>query len=134
MAFFSKLRLYSVHFKPAHGRQNEDLIFIAEGFSFWAFVLSPFWMLYHRLWKLTALFIALNISAVLLTQTLGLDEISVGIAQMGVQIWVGFAAHDYWREALTRRGYIQLSMVSGENEMRAQQRFLDRHAASLATI
>ena len=45
---------FTVHEPPP--RKNEEtaspvrFAFVRDGFYFWAFVLGPVWMLYHRLW------------------------------------------------------------------------------------
>ena len=48
------MRIYTVH-EPAP-RENEIVAdpdrfrFVRDGFYFWAFLLGPVWMLWHRLW------------------------------------------------------------------------------------
>ena len=48
------MSIYTVHEPPL--RANEDVpdperfVFVRDGFSFWAFLLAPLWMLRHRLW------------------------------------------------------------------------------------
>ena len=47
--------VYTVHEPPP--RDSDDaadaadrFVFVRDGFSFWAFLFAPLWMLWHRLW------------------------------------------------------------------------------------
>ena len=48
------MSIYTVHEPPP--KANEDapdpvrFVFVRDGFSFWAFLLTSLWMLRHRLW------------------------------------------------------------------------------------
>jgi len=68
------MAVYTVHEPPMKAEQSqpdpERFVFVRDGFSFWAFLLPPLWMLWHRLWLMflgyvivaTALQVALNLS------------------------------------------------------------------------
>lgn len=132
---FSSLRIYTVHIKPeAKGSGVDKLRFVPEGFSWMAFLFSTLWLLYHRLWLAAGVLVAVNIATALLVERMGLDETSMGVLQFGVQLWIGYHAHDLLRSKLRRSGYITLALVSGENEMRAEQRFFDRHGELVAAV
>jgi len=67
------MAVYTVHEPPMKAEQSqpdpERFVFVRDGFSFWAFLLPPLWMLWHRLWLMflgyvivaTALQVALNL-------------------------------------------------------------------------
>ena len=46
--------IYTVHEPPLKADETradpERFVFVRDGFSFWAFLLAPLWMLRHRLW------------------------------------------------------------------------------------
>ena len=48
------MSIYTVHEPPPKadaGEPNpERFVFVRDGFSFWAFLLAPLWMLRHRMW------------------------------------------------------------------------------------
>src|SRR5260370_42268675 len=48
------MSIYTVHVPPPtadrSGPDPERFAFVRDGFSFWAFLLTPLWMLRHRLW------------------------------------------------------------------------------------
>ena len=126
--FYHRLRSYVVMLNPSATEPMEELEFVREGFSFFAFLFTIFWALYHRCWHFAGVILLLNLLLVLLLQYSGfLTDDAVGVIQFGIQLWVGFEANNYLQNALRRRGYITYGVVSGENQTRAYQRFLDRH-------
>ncbi|MEO6380486.1 MAG: DUF2628 domain-containing protein, partial [Nitrobacter sp.] len=40
---------------------TDRFVFVRDGFSFWAFVLGPVWLLYRRLWLAFAGYLVLSI-------------------------------------------------------------------------
>src|SRR5437660_4597350 len=48
------MSIYAVYEPPLRAHESasdpERFVFIRDGFSLWAFLLAPFWMLRHRLW------------------------------------------------------------------------------------
>jgi hypothetical protein len=61
-------------------RKNENVAspvryaFVRDGFYFWAFVLGPVWMLYHRLWLVFLMYLA------------GMTAVEVGLWALGVSM------------------------------------------------
>src|SRR4051812_7761133 len=49
----ASMSIYTVHEPPSTQQSAPDperLVFVRDGFSFWAFLLTPAWMLWHGLW------------------------------------------------------------------------------------
>ena len=48
------MAIYTVHEPPLKRDETEPdpdrFVFVRDGFYFWAFLLTPLWMLRHRLW------------------------------------------------------------------------------------
>ena len=48
------MSIYTVYEPPLRGHESapdpERFVFVRDGFSIWAFLLAPLWMLRHRLW------------------------------------------------------------------------------------
>src|SRR5947208_3270016 len=48
------MSIYAVYEPPLRAHESapnpERFVFVRDGFSLWAFLLAPFWMLRHRLW------------------------------------------------------------------------------------
>ena len=125
----NRLKIYTVHLKAGESATSiEQLKFVSEGFNFYAFIFTIFWALYNQLWRFFALLLGLNAAlAFAVYQFNLLGDVTVNILQFGLQLWVGFAANDFMRAHLKRKGYITYALVSGENEIRAEQRFFDNN-------
>lgn len=129
---FNRLKIYTVHLKPNASDDIERLRFVSEGFNWYAFVFTLLWALYHQMWRFLGLLMLINVAfALLLWQFGGVSAETSGICQFGLQIWCGLLANDFLRAHLRRKGYITYALVSGENEMRAEQRFFDHNVAQL---
>jgi len=128
----SSLKLFTVHIKPDEKTNENDMVFVREGFSWPAFILTILWTLYHRLWFLSCVIVLVNVGLVYGVDLVGLDAAALSIFQFAFQLWVGYVANDYLREGLTQQGYVTAAVVSGENQSLAERRFLDQHAHLVA--
>lgn len=131
---WNRLRIYTVHLKPDKENTIEQLRFVSEGFNFYAFIFTLFWALYQRMWRFAGIILLLNAILFLATwQIEAIGPVTVRICQIGLQLWVGLVANDFMRAHLKRQGFITYALVSGENELRAEQRFFDRHYQEITT-
>ncbi|MPZ58867.1 MAG: DUF2628 domain-containing protein [Rhizobiales bacterium] len=59
------MSVYTVHEPPPRADEAaadpERFVFVRDGFHFWAFVLGPLWMLWHRLWLVFFLYVVLSV-------------------------------------------------------------------------
>jgi len=58
------MAVYTVHEPPLRAGatsapEPERFIFVRDGFSFWALLLGPLWMLRHRMWLVALCYLAL---------------------------------------------------------------------------
>jgi hypothetical protein len=102
----------------------ERFAFVRDGFYFWAFVLGPVWMLYHRLWLVFAMYMV------------GIGAIQVGLWALAasalvkftvsllIALLVGFEAGSLRRWSLRR--WINRGIVVAHNREAAEHRFFDR--------
>jgi hypothetical protein len=126
----SRLRIYTIHIKPNLAQPYDEAEFVEEGFSWRAFIFSVFWLLYKRLWVPALILIAVNATLVGFEEMKILHATSIAILQLGIGMVVGYHGNDWYRARLKSKGYILADIVSGENLLRAEQRFYDRFAAS----
>jgi hypothetical protein len=107
---------FTVHEPPP--RKNEQVAspvrfaFVRDGFYFWAFLLGPVWMLYHRLWLVLLMYLA------------GTTAIQVALWALGVFGLVKFTVGSLRR--WTSRG-----IVVAYNREAAEHRFFDRWSGNL---
>jgi hypothetical protein len=102
----------------------ERLAFVKEGFSWPAFFVPFFWLIYHRMWIELVLLMALLVA---LQLVLGLDqrgEALLGWASLAVSLLFAFEANDLRTASLERRGYNLAGVASGDSRDNAELSFL----------
>ena len=122
------MAVYTVHEPPLRSGttspEPERFVFVRDGFSFWALLFGPVWMLRHRMWLVLIgyVVIVVGISAVLHV---------TGSARVGPAVWtllgflIGFEAGTLRRFTLRRRGFSNIGVVVGDDLELAERRFFD---------
>ena len=100
-----------------------DYHFIKEGFSLWAAVFGPFWLLAKGLWLETLGFFAAAIGLTLILQLIGFNEASISMAMTGTIFLFGFFARDIERLHYERSGYRLISVVNGKSKDDCEARY-----------
>ena len=122
--------VYTVHAPvnaAADARRLADrLLFVRDGFHFWAFVLGPLWLAWHRLWLAL-----LGYVAVMTGIAVALSQLHVGAGtrfavMLLIALLMGFEAASLWRWTVSRRKWRQLDVVVADDEETAERRFFDR--------
>jgi hypothetical protein len=123
------MSVYTVHEPPLRAAdalaEPERFVFVRDGFYVWAFLLTPLWLLWRRLWLV---FISYAVLSAVLDGALRLAGVSVlAIALVGVLIslLIGLEAATLQRLTLRRRGWRNVGVVSGADIEDAEQRFFD---------
>ena len=81
----------------------EGLVFIKDGFAWFAALFAPLWLLMHRLWWALLGYVALA-AALQLAQKFGvLTETTTGLMMLALNLLVGFEAGTLRRWALDRK-------------------------------
>lgn len=118
---------FTVHEPPLRKGESvpnpERFVFVRDGFYFWAFALTPLWLLMRRLWLVFVLYlvvvVAINVGLTFVrAPTTAKLAVSVLIAML-----VGFEAGTLWRWTLTRRRWKTLGIVVAEDAEMAERRF-----------
>jgi Protein of unknown function (DUF2628) len=119
---------YTVHQPPSrHGETEsapERFVFVRDGFHFWAFALTPLWLLWRQLWLAFVVYLA--VAGVLVgtgLMMLGAASIIQFICSFILSLLIGFEAATIWRWTLSHRGWKMLGFVVGEDAEVAEQRF-----------
>jgi hypothetical protein len=103
----------------------ERFVFIRDGFSWGAFLVTPLWFLYRRLWlafcAYAVLIVALQVGLRFAGVGLGGRMLTVAL----VALLVGFEAASLRRWTLTRRRWRELGTVIGDGLDDAERRFFD---------
>lgn len=123
------MAVYTVHAPASFGvdvRTTPDrIVFIRDGFYFWAFIAAIIWLLWHRLWLATLGYLVLIVAAQLSLMALGASNVTQLIVFSVIALLLGFEAGSLWRWTLTRRKWRQLGVVVARNQREAEQRFFE---------
>ena len=130
------MRSYTVHVPPGAGatdqskpeatiETSEKLVLAADGFSLFAFLLAPIWMLVNRCWIALIVYIVTMLALELGTEALGMHLLWSTLIALGVHLIIGFEADEILRWSLNRRGFKAVAVVSGRDADEAEVRFLD---------
>ena len=116
-----RTRIYSVYVKKDSKNPLDTAVFVKQGFNFWAFLFTPFWALYSRLWLL---FVILTVVSVLLEINQGPEFAALSLI---MSIWFGYEANGFKAKKLENNGYIIFDVVTGIDKIAAQTRFYDKY-------
>jgi len=132
---------YTVHEPPLRGTRSESdpdcFTFVRDGFSFWAFLIPPLWMLRHRLWLVLVIYLGI---AILLHVGLSAISASSGVrfaASLILHLFIGFEAATLRRVALAHRRWTNVGVVVGDDLEAAERRFFDawmRHSPRTPSV
>ena len=124
--------VYTVHAPAGNGADlaaTDQFTFVRDGFHFWAALLSPAWLLWHRLWLALLGWIAVTFAVEFGLAALGVGRGGMLAAEALIAILMGFEAASLRRWTLSRRNWRQLDIVVADDEESAERRFFDRWTA-----
>jgi hypothetical protein len=121
------MSVYTVHQPPArHGDplpNAERIVFVRDGFSFWAFLLAPVWMLWHRMWLVLLGYVVVFAAIDVALSVIGASRIAISVVGLFIALLVGLEASTLRRLSLQRRGFRNVGIVSGADREDAERRF-----------
>jgi uncharacterized protein DUF2628 len=125
------MSVYTVHEPPLRAVDDladpERFVFVRDGFYVWAFLLTPLWLLWRRLWLVLVCYIFF---LAVLDVALAIAAASapvVTLVNVIVSLLIGLEASTLRRFTLHRRGWRNVGIVSGDAED-AERRFFDQWA------
>jgi uncharacterized protein DUF2628 len=124
--------VYTVHgpiAKAADIAASDRLAFVRDGFHFWAAVLGPLWLAWHRLWLALIGWIIVIVAVDVAMVRLGIGGTAMFLVNVLLALLMGFEAASLERWTLSRRNWRQLDIVVGKNREEAERRFFDRWTA-----
>jgi hypothetical protein len=108
----------------------ERFVFVRDGFYFWAFLLGPLWMLWHRLWLVLVIYLVATTAVQALLWALAVSPVVKFAAGALIALLVGFEAASLRRWTLGRRRWRNVGLVVGRNVEAAERRFFDSWVAN----
>jgi hypothetical protein len=126
------MTVYTVHEPPPReGQADVDadrVVFVRDGFYFWAFLLGPLWMIWRGLWLVLLLYLLVTVTLQVGLHMLGVSEVVKFIVGFLIALLVGFEAATLRRWTYGRRGWRNSGVVVGPDRETAERRFFDSWA------
>jgi hypothetical protein len=123
------MAIYTVHEPPPRAGETaadpEGFVLVRDGFSFWAFLLTPLWMLRHRLWLALLVYAFVMIAMQVGLRSIGTSPTVMLVVGTLVAFLVGLEAATLRRFALARRRWKNLGIVVADDLEAAERRFFD---------
>jgi hypothetical protein len=123
------MAIYTVHEPPLQKDESEPnldrFVFVRDGFYFWAFLLTPLWMLRHRLWLVFVCYILIMSALNIILHMFNASSTVTVAASLLVSLLAGFEGGTLRRFTLARRGFKPVGLVVGDDVDSAERRFFD---------
>ncbi len=131
------MAVYTVHAPASYYGADvrtvpDKLVFVRDGFYFWAFVAAMIWLIWHRLWLALIGYIALMMVAEIAMSAVGVGSGARFLVMAVIALLVGLEAGSLRRWKLSRRKWRQLDIVVADSEEAAERRFFERWNAKTA--
>lgn len=115
------MAIYRVFRAP--GAETGKAIFVKEGFSTAAAAFSVLWALWNRMWVVAAILLAISASISVAGYALGIDQIVLPLAGLGVAVLLGFEAERLKAWSLVRAGHRESAIIAGGSLDEAELRY-----------
>jgi hypothetical protein len=123
------MSVYSVYQPPLRAASalpvTDRFVFVRDGFSWWAFLLTPLWMLRHRLWLVLTVYVLVLAVIDAALRALGASTFTIMVVGALVSLFVGLEAGTLRRLTLSGRGWRDVGVVGGHDAEEAERRFFD---------
>jgi hypothetical protein len=106
-------------------KRAERMVFVREGFSWMAFLFTPFWLLFNRMWLAFFLYVIAMMALSAAFVAADLDQHWLTIASLAVHLAIGFEAGSLRRWSLERRRWRMLGAVVGPSLFECERRFFE---------
>jgi hypothetical protein len=119
--------VYTVHEPPVRSpgalADPARFAFVRDGFYWWAFLLTPLWMLWRRLWLVLVLYLVISIAIETTMRVYGASGGTISFVAVLISLLMGLEAGTLQRFTLKRRRWKNVGVVSGSDLEDAEHRF-----------
>lgn len=123
------MAIFTVHVPPTPpgvAPAPENIMFLREGFNYFAFVFGPFWLLYKRAWIAAAGWTVLLTIIGLLAWKLRVPREAISWMPLVLSTWLGFEGDRLIAWTIARRGYNESDVVIAEDADEAEALYFHR--------
>jgi hypothetical protein len=126
------MSVYTVHAPAAPDlrEQTDKFVFVRDGFHFWAMLLGPFWLAWHRLWLVLLGYLGITIATGVVLALLGAATDTRTLVFLLLALLMGLEAASLRRWTYSRGRWRQIDFVVADDEEAAERRFFDRWTES----
>jgi len=122
------MRVWTLHEPPAEAGLSRDeradrVVVVKDGFAWWGLVFGILWLLFHRLWLATLIYLVVSFALAALVYFVPLDEDWASWLLLLPSIWVALEGNDMRRRKLAGKGFTQAAAVLAKSRVEAEQRF-----------
>jgi hypothetical protein len=121
--------VFTVHEPPLRATADlpdpERFVFVRDGVYVWAFLLTPLWMLWRGLWLVFIIYAVFATAVDMAMHYAGFGTGNIILVQLLISLLVAVEAASLRRFSLTRRGWKNIGVVSGDDLEDAERRFYD---------
>src|SRR5262249_54460266 len=128
------MAVYTVHAPPLKRYQTtfepDRFAFIRDGFSFWAFLFGPLWMLRYRMWLVLLGYIIVAAALGFGLHAVRASPGVIGFTAFLFEVLIGMEAGTLRRLTLARRRFNNVGVVVADDRDLAERRFFDSWPSS----
>ena len=128
------MAVFTVHLPPTApgvAPATEDVVFLRDGFSYYAFLFGPFWLLWKRAWIAAAGWALLLTIIGVLAWKLRVPREAISPLGLLLAVWLGFEGDRLVAWTLKRRGYVESDVVIGDDVEEAEAVYFSRPRAAV---
>ena len=130
------MKTFTVHHPTGELREMTDapekLVFVKEGFCWPAIFFPLIWMLFRRMWIISAVYFAAVLVISTVIALLGVPSWVNLVISGGVHLFVALDGNELRRWSLERRGYKMIDIVTANTKQECELLFFARLAESHA--
>lgn len=105
------------------GRSADDVVFVREGFNWWALLFPLLWLAAKGMWIVLVVALAAQLFIWALAEALGFGEIMRLVFSTAINLVLGFEGNSLLRWTYGRRGFKELGLVQGDTLDDVEYRF-----------
>lgn len=122
------MSIYTVHMKETSDQPSafERAVFVRDGFSWWALIFGPLWLLWNRAWIGFLIWSLIQIGLGLLVHSQIIHFGAQSFLELLIALVLGFEASSIQRYVLHRRGFRIVDLVQDRCLVDAERRFFAR--------
>jgi hypothetical protein len=112
---------FTAHSKD--GKSADDVVFLREGFSWWALLFPLLWLAFKGMWIVLVIALAAQFLIWAIAEALGFGEVMRLIFSLVINLILGFQGNELLRWTHERRGFREVGLVEARDLDEAEYRF-----------